>query len=101
MLENFHIHWASVTFSKKIINQNEVYVERKNKIDNKCDIEVNYVNDNGENVVTTNLNLIHFFNIQKRTSYIIFVKRCPNYPQNEILHICHLTYQNGMNEVFL
>jgi hypothetical protein len=26
--------------------------------------EVNCVNCNGENVVTTNLNLIHFFNIQ-------------------------------------
>jgi hypothetical protein len=23
-----------------------------------------------------------------------------NYSQNEILHICHLTYQNGMNKSF-
>jgi hypothetical protein len=44
---------------------------------------VNGINHNGENVVTTILNLIHFFNIQncknwvqKRTSYVIFVKRC-------------------------
>jgi hypothetical protein len=55
---------------------------------------VNCVNCNGENVVTINLNLIHFCNIQtcknwiqKWTSYVIFVKRCPNYPQNEILQI--------------
>jgi hypothetical protein len=71
---------------------------------NKCDIEVHCVNSNGENVVTSNLNLIHFFNIQncknwvqKQSSYVIFVKRCLNCPQNEILHICHLIYQNGMN----
>jgi hypothetical protein len=75
---------------------------------NKCDIEVNCVNFYSENVVTTNLNLIYFFNIQnyknwvkKQTSYVIFVKRCLNCPQNEILLICHLTYQNGMNQVFL
>jgi hypothetical protein len=44
---------------------------------------VNCVNCNGENVATTNLNLIHFFNIQncknwvqKQTLYVIFVKRC-------------------------
>jgi hypothetical protein len=71
-------------------------------------IEVNCVNLNGENVVTTNLNLIHFFNIQncknwvkKRTSYVIFAKRCPNCLQYEILHICQLIYQIGMNQVFL
>jgi hypothetical protein len=60
-------------------------MKEKSKIDNKCNIEVNCVNCNGENVVTTNPNLIHFLNIQncknwlqKRTLYIIFVKRCPN-----------------------
>jgi hypothetical protein len=65
---------------------------------------VNCVNCNSENVVTTNLNLIHFLNIQNRknwvqnqASYVIFVKRCPNCPQNEILHI---TYQNGMKMRF-
>jgi hypothetical protein len=42
------------------------------------------VNCNGGNVVTTNLNLIHFFNIQncknqvqKWTSYVIFTKEMP------------------------
>jgi hypothetical protein len=62
-------------------------------------LEVNCINHNGENVVTTILNLIHFFNIQnrknlvqKQIAYIIFVKRCPNCLQNEILHVCHLTY---------
>jgi hypothetical protein len=45
-------------------------------------MEVNCVNSSGENVVTTILNLIHFYNIrncknwvQKRTSYVIFVKQ--------------------------
>ena len=71
-------------------------------------IEVNCINCNGKTVLTTNLNLIHFFIIQncknwiqKQTSYVIFVKRCPNFPQNKILHICHLTYQKGMNQIFL
>jgi hypothetical protein len=83
-------------------------MKEKKEIVNKCDIEVNCVNCNGKKVVTSNLNLIHFFNIQncknwvkKQTSYVIFVKRCPNYLQNKILRICHLTYQNGMNQVFL
>jgi hypothetical protein len=65
---------------------------------------VNCINRNDENAVTTILNLIHFFDIQnckiwvqKQTLYVIFVKRCLNYPQNAILLICHLTYQNGMN----
>jgi hypothetical protein len=69
---------------------------------------VNCINGNGENVVTTNLNLIHFFDIQdcknwvqKQTSYVIFVKRCPSCLQNEILHIYHFIYQNGMKQVFL
>jgi hypothetical protein len=78
----------------------------KEKTDNKCDIEMNCVNHNSENVVATNLNLIHFFNIQNcknwvQTSYVIFGKRCLNCLQNKILHICHLTYQNGMNQVFI
>jgi hypothetical protein len=98
MLAKFHIHWASVTFSKKILTRMWCMMKEK-KIDNKCDIEVNCINHNGDNVVTTNLNLIHFFNIQncgnwiqKRTSYVIFVTRCLNCLQNEILHICHFTY---------
>jgi hypothetical protein len=39
-------------------------------MDNKCDIEVNCVNYNGENVLTTNLNLIHFFNIQNCKNWV-------------------------------
>jgi hypothetical protein len=69
---------------------------------------MNCINRNGENGGATNLNPIHIFNIQnckkwvqKRTSYVIFEKRCLNCLQNEILHICHFTYQNGMNQVFL
>ena len=68
---------------------------------------MNCIKHNAENVVTTNLNLIHFFSIQnckiwvqKQTSYVIFVKRCLNCLQNEIHHIYHLTYQNGVNQVF-
>jgi hypothetical protein len=102
MLEKFHIHWASVTFSKRILTRMTYMMKEKTKFVNTCNIEVNCVNRNGENVVTTNLSLIHFFIIQncknwvqKQTSYVILVKRCPNCPGNAILHICHLTYQNN------
>jgi hypothetical protein len=27
--------------------------------------------------------------------------KCPEWPQNEILHVCHLTCRNGINQVFL
>jgi hypothetical protein len=30
-----------------------------------------------------------------------FCKEMPKLPQNEILHICHLTYENEMNQVSL
>jgi hypothetical protein len=38
--------------------------EKTKLIINMTYIEVNCINCNGENVVTTNLNLIYFFNIQ-------------------------------------
>jgi hypothetical protein len=91
---NFSIKNANPFFYVKYVADNYfplfskfkmVYDERINQIDNKCHIEVNCVNCNNEYVVTTNLNLIHFFNIQncknwvqKRIFYVIFVKRCLN-----------------------
>jgi hypothetical protein len=39
--------------------------------------------------------------IKKRTSFATFVVNCPKWPQNEILHVCHLTCRNGINQVFL
>jgi hypothetical protein len=75
---------------------------------NKCDLEVNFVNCNGESVVISILNLIHFFSthnfqtwIQKQTSYVIFVYICLNCPQNEILRICYFIYHNGMDQEIL
>jgi hypothetical protein len=46
---------------------------------------------------------IKFFGnwIKKQTSYATFVVKCPEWPQNEILHVCNLTCQNGINQVFL
>jgi hypothetical protein len=58
MLAKFHIHWASVTFSKKILTRMRYVMKEKTKL------IINCVNRNGENVVTTILNLIHLFNIQ-------------------------------------
>jgi hypothetical protein len=69
MLAKFHIHWANVTFPKKILTRMR-YMMKKKKNDNKCDIEVNCINRNGENVVTTILNLIHFFSIQNCKNWI-------------------------------
>ena len=51
-------------------------MKEKSKIDNKCNIEVNCINCNGENVVTTNPNLTHFLNIQNFKSWL----------QKQILH---------------
>jgi hypothetical protein len=94
MLAKFHIHWASVTFSKKILTRMRYMMKKKKKF-----IKMSCVSCNGESVVTINLNLIYLFIIQncknwvqKQISCIIFVKGCPNCPQNEILHICHLIY---------
>jgi hypothetical protein len=46
---------------------------------------------------------VNFFGnwVKKRTSYGTFVVKCPEWPQNEILHICHLMCRNGINQVFL
>jgi hypothetical protein len=46
MLAKFDIYWVSVTFPKRILTRMR-YGERKNKIDIKCDIEVNCVNRDG------------------------------------------------------
>jgi hypothetical protein len=68
----------SVTFSKKILTKMRYMMKEKTKLLINV-TEVNCVNCNGENFVTTNLNLIHFFNIQncknwiqKQTSSVIF-----------------------------
>jgi hypothetical protein len=48
------------------------------------------------------LRIIFFKNwVKKQPSYATFVVKCPELPQNEILHICHLTCRNGINQVFL
>jgi hypothetical protein len=73
-------------------------------MDNICNIEVNRTSSKGENVVTTNVNVIHFCNfqncdnwVQELSLYVSFVSISPNCLKNEILHICHLAYQNRMN----
>jgi hypothetical protein len=73
-------------------------------MDKICNIEVICTNSNGDNVVTTNVNIIHLSNfqncddwVQKLSSYVSFVSISPNCLENEIVHICRLAYQNGMN----
>ena len=51
MLAKFHVYWIGVVFSKKVLTRMRYVMKEKNHFVNKCDIEVNCVNCNGESDV--------------------------------------------------
>jgi hypothetical protein len=64
-------------------------------------MELKNVNPNDDIIVANHLNNINLFifenyknQLKKKTSYVIFSKRCHDFPKNKIPHIVHVTNEH-------